>query len=115
MNNKRKQVYSEEFKKEKVKLLESGEVRLSDLKKMYGVSYTSLYQWKQKYGRLSPSDCVVLEKGSEYKKNHELRDQIVKMERLLGRQQMQLDYYKELVTLLNSHLGIDVEKKFLGK
>lgn len=115
MEKKKRQIYSEEFKKEKVKLLESGEVRMCDLKKMYGVSYTSMYKWKKKYGLISPSDTVVLEKDSEYKKNNELRHKIANMERVIGRQQMELDYYKEVVKQAGAYFEIDVEKKFNTK
>lgn len=115
MEKKTRKIYSESFKKEKVAQLESGMVRLIDLKKMYGVSYRSLYNWKKQYGRLPASDCVVLEKDSEYKMNQALRDRLVNMERLLGKQQIEIDYYKELIVAANSALSIDLEKKFVGK
>jgi len=44
MSKKKRQKYSEAFKKEKVSLLESGSIRLIDLVKMYGMSYTILYK-----------------------------------------------------------------------
>ena len=115
MQKKRRQSYSEEFKKEKVKLMESGEVRKVELVKMYGVSYQSLYNWIKKYGTLPPSESVVLEKDSEYLKNKELRTQIGKMERVIGRQQMELDYYKEVVKQAAAHFQMDIEKKFNTK
>ena len=115
MARKKRQIYSEEFKKEKVTQLESGEVRLVDLIKMYGMSYPTLYKWKRKYGKLHPTDRVVLEKNSEYKKNRELRARISKMESLLGRQQMELDYYKQVVKQASASLSIDLEKKYSTK
>lgn len=115
MEKKRRQIYSEGFKREKVKLLESGEIRMCDLKKMYGVSYPTMYRWKEKYGIFPPSDCVVLEKDSEYKKNNELQGQIAKMERVIGRQQMELDYYKEVIKQADEHFEVDIEKKFSTK
>lgn len=115
MKHKPRQKYSEAFKQEKVKLLESGEVRMVDLVKMYGVSYPTLYNWKTKYGILPPSDTIVLEKDSEYKKNKELRQKIAKMESLIGRQQMELDYFKSVVKQATEHFKIDIEKKFYTK
>ncbi len=115
MQKKRSQVYSEEFKKEKVKLLESGEVRMCDLKRMYGVSYPTMIRWKKKYGLLPVTDRVVMEKDSEYKKNAELCRKIAKMEQLIGRQQMELDYYKEVVRQATTHFEMDIEKKFSTK
>jgi len=115
MAQKKRQKYSEEFKREKVKLLESGEVRMVDLVKMYGMSYPTLYNWKAKYGLIKPSDCVVLEKDSEYKKNRELLKKVKQMEGLIGRQQMALDYYKEVVNQATEFYKIDIEKKFSTK
>jgi len=115
MSKKKRQTYSEAFKKEKVSLLESGSVRLVDLVKMFGVSYPTLYKWKEKYGSIPPTDVVVLEKDSEYKKNKELRDRISKMESLLGRQQMELDYYKQVVKQASENMSIDIEKKYSSK
>lgn len=115
MEKKRRQTYSEEFKKEKVNMMESGGVRKIDLVKMYGVSYPTLYKWLKKYGTLPRRETVVLEKDSEYKKNKELRTQIGKMERVIGRQQMELDYYKEVVKQAAAHFQIDIEKKFSTK
>jgi len=113
MSKKKRQTYSEAFKKEKVSLLESGSVRLVDLVKMFGVSYPTLYKWKEKHGSIPPTDVVVLEKDSEYKKNKELRDRISKMESLLGRQQMELDYYKQVVKQASENMSIDIEKSTL--
>lgn len=115
MTKKKRQVYSEEFKKEKVALLESGKVRLVDLNRMYGTTYRTLYKWKEKYGNLPPTDSIVFEKDSEFKKNKELRARITKMESLLGRQQMKLDYYKQVVKTASKSLSIDIEKKFFTK
>ncbi len=115
MKSKPRQKYSEAFKKDKVKLLESGEVRLVDLVKMYGMSYPTLYKWKKKYGTLPACDTIVLEKDSEYKKNKELRKKISQMEGLLGRQQMELDYYKQVIKQAADHFQIDIEKKFCTK
>ena len=95
--------------------MESVEIRKIDIIKMYGVSYTSIYRWLKKYGQYQPSDSVVIEKDSEFQKNKVLRSQIGDMERLIGRQQMELDYYKEVIKQASKHLEIDIEKKFSSK
>ena len=115
MQKKRRKTFSEAFKKEKVQLMESGQIRKIEIIKMYGVSYTTLYKWLKKYGNYQPSDAIVIEKDSEYQKNKILRTQIRKMERVIGRQQMELDYYKEVLKQASVHLEIDIEKKFSSK
>ena len=115
MEKKRRKIYSEDFRKEKVRQLESGEVRPIDLQKMYGMSYTAIFKWRKKYGKIPTSESVVLETDSEYEKNAKLRKEITKMERLLGRQQMEIDYYRQLIIEVNAHFEIDIEKKFSSK
>lgn len=115
MKGKRRQIYSEDFKKEKVMLLEKGELRVCELVKMYGVSASSVHKWKKKYGKYPSQETVVVEKNSEYQKNRELQTEIIKLERLIGRQQISLDYYKEVIIQANKALEIDIEKKFASK
>ena len=109
---KNNNVYSEDFKREKVALLESGKVRICDLVRLYGMDPQSLYNWKKKYGRLPANERVVLEKDSDYKKNLELMNQIEDLERMIGRKQIKLDYYEQVVKLASKEYKQDIEKKF---
>lgn len=107
-----RRVFSDSFKLEKVRMLESGEIRVCDLVRMYKVSTTSINKWRKKYGNLPPSEKVVIEKGSEFKKNKELELQIKDLEQMIGRQQVKLDYYERVVSHANKLYETDVEKKF---
>ena len=109
---KTRRVFSESFKIEKVHQLEHGQVTVTQLKKMYNVSATSIYRWKEKYGKLSATELVVIEKDSEYLKVLELEKKVEKMEKLIGRQQVLLDYYSGIITEANCYYEDDIEKKF---
>lgn len=113
MEQKRQlKIFSESFKREKVKMLERGEMTSTELKTTYDVSYTSIYKWKKKFGNLSPSDKIVIEKDSDYLKVLDLTKRISEMERIIGRQQIKLDYYVTVVNHATLHYGDDIEKKF---
>ena len=58
---------------------------------------------------------MVVEKISEAKKNIELVKHIQELEQALGRKQLELDYYKEVVNIISKEEGEDVVKKYKPK
>ena len=58
---------------------------------------------------------MVVEKISEAKKNIELVKHIQELEQALGRKQLELDYYKEVVSIISKEEGEDVVKKHKPK
>lgn len=111
-NLKQRRVFSSEFKKEKVDLIEKGKLRVSDICKTYEVSQTAVRKWLLKYGKLQASERVVVEKIGEEKKNIELLKRVAELERIIGQQQMQLIYKEAVIECGSEHFGIDIEKKF---
>ena len=75
----------------------------------------AVYNWIKKFSKYSPTERVVVEKISEEKKNIELRKQVKELEQALGRKQLELDYYKEVVEIINEEEGEDVSKKYKPK
>lgn len=113
MRNPRKQrAYSEDFKREKVLMWESGKITPIQMMKMHGVSSSTLYRWRRLYGKIPIEDLVVTEKESEYLKNIELQQNIEKLQNMIGRQQMKIDYLEHVVDHANKLFETDIEKKF---
>ncbi|MBK6666115.1 MAG: transposase [Saprospiraceae bacterium] len=74
MSTKRtRKVFSESFKKHKVELIESGKLTTGSVAAQFDVSYTAVYQWVKKYGKLTPPDKIVIESDSDYLKVVELQ------------------------------------------
>ena len=88
---KRTRVFSDAFKKEKVALIERGDISVSEVSELYNVSHTAVYKWLKKYG-LEESERVVVEKKSEAKKNIELKRKIASLEQLIGQMQVENHY-----------------------
>lgn len=109
---KLKRTFSTEFKKEKVLMLEQGKIRVSELSKIYEVSQTSIYKWITIYGKLAKTERIVLEKISEESKNIELMKKIAELERVIGKQQLQLIYKESVIACGSEFLGEDLEKKY---
>lgn len=107
-----RRVFSTEFKKEKVGLIELGKLSVREISQTYEVSVTSVYKWLYKFGKLGKSERVVVEKISEENKNVSLLKKIAELERTIGQQQMQLIYKDAVIQKGSEHIGADLEKKF---
>ena len=103
--------FSTAFKKEKVELIERGEITVSQLSRVYEVSKTAIYNWIHKYSKYSKNERIVVEKISEESKALEYLKRIAELERVLGKKQMDIDYYESLIEAINEEFGYDVKKK----
>jgi len=110
-----RRTFSNSFKREKIELIDQGKLSVKELSLIYEVSETAIYQWRKKFSKYSSSERMVVEKISEEKKNVELRKQIRELEQALGRKQLELDYYKEVVEIISEEEGEDVAKKYKPK
>jgi transposase-like protein len=114
-SGKQSRIFSEAFKREKVKLLDQGKMKVADICKIYNVSNVSVYLWRKKFSSVLKDERVVVEKISEAKKTIELYNQVKNLEQALGRKQMELDYFKKVVELASEEKGEDLEKKYKPK
>ena len=107
-----RRVFSEGFKKDKVKLYETGKMSVSQISKLYDISETALYKWIDRYRTTPSNERIVVETDSDYLKLVELQRRVEKMERLIGNQQIEIDYRKAIIKAANEHYKEDIEKKF---
>lgn len=108
---KTRRTFSDAFKKEKVKLLETGKITVGELSALYEVSRTSIYRWLGKYGS-DTTESIVVQKKSEASKNFELLKQIGSLEQLIGKMQVQLHYFESIIECGSELLGEDLKKKY---
>jgi transposase-like protein len=107
--------FSTDFKKEKVGLLDKGKITVSELSRIYSVSPPAIYKWKKKFSSLDQTERIVIEKISEGRKNIELLNRIKELEQIIGKKQIELDYYKATVDILSEQNGENLLKKFKPK
>ena len=77
---KQSRIFSEEFKREKVKLLDEGKIKVAEVSKIYDVSKVSVYHWLKKFSSVPKDERMVVEKISEAKKTIELYNQVKNLE-----------------------------------
>jgi transposase-like protein len=90
--SRRRRHYDEEFKRNAVELLESGERSAVQLSQELGVSDCSLGKWKRQYGRQSQA-CRSGELGAEQRR-------IAELERELAAVSRQRDILKKALAIL---------------
>jgi len=106
-------IFSEEFKREKVAQITSGQTSILAVSKLWDVTTDSIYNWIYKY---SPDHkrgtTVVVQKDSEASKNIELQNKVAELERILGQKQMVIDFQNKLIEIASKELDIDIKKNF---
>ena len=107
--------FSTAFKLEKVDLLDSGKITVKEISEIYEVSEVAVYKWKKKYSKLDRSERIVVEKISEEQKNKELLHRIKELEQIVGKKQIELDFYKTAIDEISDEAGEDLLKKFKPK
>lgn len=112
-NIKMRRTFSTEFKKEKVLLIEQGKLKVSEVSKMYAVTQTAVYKWLLKYGKsYSKTQRLVVENISEEAKTLDLMRKVAELERVIGKQQLQIIYKESVIQSASELIGEDIEKKY---
>ena len=91
--------FSETFKQEKVKEVNEGRSRISDICRAYQVSYNTVYRWINSYSNISKPQRTIVETKSDTAKILALQKKIADLERLLGQKQVQLDFQNKMIEI----------------
>lgn len=109
-------VFSEAFKRSKVKQIELKRAKVSEICHLYEVSQTSVYRWLKKYGQKTEKSVkIVVEMESEAQRSKYLFERVAELERFVGLKQLEIDYLNQLLVLESESVGYDVKKKHAAK
>ncbi|MBK7763484.1 MAG: transposase [Bacteroidetes bacterium] len=110
---KKSRRYSEDFKKEMVRLFESGQYSILQLEKLYGAGDTSIYRWVYKYSKFNTCGVRVVEfKNSDMDKIKEMENKIKELEQAVGRKQIQIDFLEKMIEIAKNDYDIDIKKNY---
>jgi transposase len=110
---RRRRTFSETFKRDKVREIESGQTRISLVCRHYGVSDTAVRMWVRKFGlQYEPQEKLIIETMSDTHALKELRERVAELERLVGQKQVEVEFYKKMIDLAQAHYGIEIKKNF---
>ncbi len=111
VEERRRRRFSEEFRKEQVRLIESGLRSIAEVSRLFEVKRSSVRRWLAKYGTKELPEQIIIQTQAEVNRIKELEDQVTHLKQVIGEQQVKLLYFEELMSVAKERLGPDFEKK----
>ncbi len=112
-SERRNRHFSDSFKIQKVRELETGKVKVSELCEQYELAGVSVYRWLNKFGSMkNKSERIIIETDSDTKQLLELKKKVADLERVVGQKQLLLDFKDKMIDLAEETYGVDIKKKF---
>lgn len=108
---RRRRRFSEIFRKEQVQLIESEQLTIGEVSRMYQVKRDSIRRWLLKYGNKPIPERIIVQSKGDYNRLNELEKENRKLKELLGEQHVKLVYHQKLNEIAKERLGSDFEKK----
>lgn len=105
--------FSESFKRKKVQEIESGQVKISEICRVYQIRRTAVYKWLYKYGSMQQKkERLIVETESDTQKVIELQKRVAELERIIGQKQIEIDFKDKMIDLAEEEYRVDIKKKF---
>jgi transposase len=105
-------VFTEDYKRELVRLFESGKFSVNQLVQLYGVQNSVIYRWIYKYSQFNERGYRVIEmKESSSAKLKAMEQRIKELEKIVGQKQIKIDFLEEMIDVAKEELKIDIKKK----
>ncbi len=112
-SERRRRHFSDSFKIQKVRELETGKSKVSEICKQYEVSHTNVYRWLRKYGTMkNKQERLIVETDSDTKQLLELKKKVAELERMVGQKQILIEFKDKMIELAEETYGVDIKKKF---
>lgn len=113
VSERRQRSFSDSFKLQKVKEIERGITKVSEICKQYEVSSTNVYCWLNKFGTMKDKkERLIVETDSDTKQLLALKKKVAELERIIGQKQILIDFKDKMIDLAEDAYGVDIKKKF---
>jgi transposase-like protein len=105
--------FSDTIKIQKVREIESGQTKISEIVTEYEVASITVYRWMKKFGTMKKKpERLIVEADSDTVKLLELKKKIADLERTIGQKQILIDFKDKMIELAEEHYKIDIKKNF---
>ena len=105
--------FSDSFKIQKVRELETDQTKVIEICSQYEVSQTAVYRWIEKFGIMKEKkERFIIESESDTRQLIELKKRLSELERIIGQKQIQIDFQNKMIDLAEETYGVDIKKKF---
>ena len=111
-SERRARRFSDNFKQSKVREIELGKTKVSEIVKQYQVTATNVYRWITKFGTMkNKQERLIVETDSDTKQLLALKEKVAELEQIIGQKQVQLDFKEKMIEIAEEKYGIDIKKK----
>jgi transposase-like protein len=111
-SERRKRKFSDSFKIQKVREIETGKTKVSEICKQYEVSSVNVYRWLNKFGIMkNKQERLIVETDSDTKQLLALKKKVAELERIIGQKQVLIDFKDKMIDIAEEIYGVDIKKK----
>jgi transposase len=109
---RRRRAFSESFKIKKVREIETGITKVSEICRAYEVSDSAIYYWIKIYGIMkNKKERLIVESESDTQELLALKKRIAELERTIGQKQLLIDFKDKMIDIAEEMYGVDIKKK----
>lgn len=107
--------FSDTFKLEKVREIESSRSTVSEISRAYEVTPTAIYKWLNKFSTKSKPERTIVESKSDTQKILALQKKLAELERKLGQKQVELEFKDKMIEIAEKKYGLSIKKNSNSK
>ena len=112
---RRQRKFSDNFKILKVREIETGQTKVSEICSQYQVASKNVYLWIDKFGSMkNKKERLVVETDSDTRQLIEFKKRVSELERIIGQKQILIDFQDKMIELAEETYGVDIKKKFFS-
>jgi len=110
---RRRRRFSDTFKIQKVREIETGKTKVSEICKQYEVTPANVYKWLDKFGsKKDKKERLIVETDSDTKQLLALKKKVAELERIIGQKQILIDFKDKMIEIAEETYGVDIKKKY---
>lgn len=103
--------FSESFRQEQVDLIESGNLSVGEVSRLYEIKRQNVKRWLTKYGTKEISPQIIITTSSDYDRIGQMAKEIKELKELIGSQQIEIVHLESVREEAEKKLGKGFEKK----
>lgn len=112
---RRRRKFSDNFKIQKVREIETGQTKVSEICSQYQVAAKNVYLWIDKFGSMkNKKERMIVETDSDTHQLLEFKKRVSELERIIGQKQIFIDFQDKMIELAEETYGVDIKKKFFS-
>lgn len=116
ISERKRRRFSDTFKIRKVREIETGRTKVTEICSQYEVSRANVYRWLDKFGRNKEhQERLIVETDSDTRQLLALKKKVAELERVIGQKQILIDFKDKMIEIAEETYGIDIKKKYSTK